>query len=137
LGRNGAGKTTFLRILSGQIPPDAGQVVLAPGAKVSLLTQDVPQHLTGTIDEVVAQAAAGRGDHDAAWQAEQRINRVLSNMELREKVISKSFVGNEAPRALAQARLDPDLLLLDEPTNYLDSTPSSGSKTFWLGGTRR
>lgn len=55
LGRNGAVKTMFLRILSGQVDPDGGQVGFAPGATVSLLPQEVPQHLTGTIQAVVAQ----------------------------------------------------------------------------------
>ena len=58
LGRNGAGKTTLLRILSGQVEPDGGQVAFAPGATVSLLPQEVPQHLTGTIQDVVSRGPA-------------------------------------------------------------------------------
>jgi ATP-binding cassette subfamily F protein uup len=123
LGRNGSGKTTFMRILAGQMPPDAGQVVLAPGTKVSLLTQDVPQDLTGSIREVVAQGLpAAAGDHDAAWQAEQRVNRVLSNMELSaESRFEELSSGMKRRVLLAQTLVsDPDLLLLDEPTNHLD-----------------
>ena len=43
LGRNGAGKTTFLRILCGEEQPDSGELQVAPGVSVSLLRQDVPR----------------------------------------------------------------------------------------------
>jgi ATP-binding cassette subfamily F protein uup len=123
LGRNGAGKTTLLRILSRQVEPDGGQVAFAPGATVSLLPQEVPQHLTGTIHEVVSQGQPTRADdHDTAWMAEQRIKRILTEMQLaaearfetlssgmkRRVLLARTFVGN------------PDVLLLDEPTNHLD-----------------
>src|SRR4051812_4453880 len=84
LGRNGAGKTTFLRLLTGQVEPDSGHVALAPGATVSLLPQDVPQHLTGMVSDVVAQGLTrpDADDHDAAWKAEQPLKRILTEMQL-------------------------------------------------------
>src|SRR6187401_1134763 len=85
LGRNGAGKTTFLRILSGQVEPDRGEVGFAPGTTVSLLPQDVPQDLTGTIRHVVAEGLGpGADDHDTSWKADQQIKRVLTEMKLAE-----------------------------------------------------
>ena len=42
LGRNGAGKTTFMRLLCGEIEPDRGEVQLTPQTTVALLPQDVP-----------------------------------------------------------------------------------------------
>ncbi len=123
LGRNGAGKTTFMRILSGQVQPDGGQVVLAPGTKVSLLPQDVPDDIAGSVREVVAQGqSAARDDHDTAWQAEQRIDRILAEMALDGHARFEALSSGMKRRVLLARALvtAPDLLLLDEPTNHLD-----------------
>ena len=123
LGRNGAGKTTFLRILSGQVEPDGGQVSFAPGTTISLLPQDVPQELTGTIQEVVAQRLpTAADDHDTAWKGQQQLKRILAEMQLPADGRFESLSSGMKRRVLlAQALVaDPDLLLLDEPTNHLD-----------------
>jgi len=123
LGRNGSGKTTLMRILRGDLPPDAGQIVRAPGMRVSLLPQDLPQHLVGTIAEVVAQGLTpGDDPHELAWRAEQQVKEILSRMDLdgsgRFEVLSS---GMKRRVLLAQTLVSaPDLLLLDEPTNHLD-----------------
>ncbi len=123
LGRNGAGKTTLLRILSGEVEPDGGQVMFAPGASVSLLQQDVPQDLTGTIEEVVSQGLPIKADdHDTAWKAEQRIKRILTEMQLAAEARFETLSSGMKRRVLLARSIvsDPDLLLLDEPTNHLD-----------------
>ena len=53
LGRNGEGKSTFLRVVEGVIEPDHGEVIRQQGLKVARLPQDVPTGLVGTIGEVV------------------------------------------------------------------------------------
>src|SRR5688572_22386366 len=76
LGRNGAGKTTLLRILCGEVEPDEGDVSFAAGTRVSLLPQDVPQDLHGTIAQVVALGLAPRaGEEEAAWLGEQQVQQ--------------------------------------------------------------
>lgn len=123
LGRNGSGKTTFMRILCGQVQPDGGQVVFAPGTNLSLLPQDVPREMPGTVSEVVAAGMPHlTADHDTAWQAEQRVERVLAEMELPRDAECQSLSSGMKRRVLiAQAVVAaPDLLLLDEPTNHLD-----------------
>src|SRR5688572_20371807 len=83
LGRNGSGKTTFLRMLSGEVQSDGGQISFAPGTTVSLLPQDVPQDVRGSVQEVVATGLpVSKDDHDVAWKAEQRLKRVLGEMDL-------------------------------------------------------
>ena len=61
LGRNGSGKTTFMRILCGDQSPDHGKVSLAPGKKLALLQQEVPRDISGSIFEIVMQG----------WQTDQ------------------------------------------------------------------
>lgn len=123
LGRNGAGKTTLLRMLSGEVEPDDGDITFGPGVKVSLLPQDVPQDIAGTIQEVVAQGLPmATDDHDAAWKADQSIKRILTEMQLPADSRFESLSSGMKRRVLLARSLvaDPDLLLLDEPTNHLD-----------------
>jgi ATP-binding cassette subfamily F protein uup len=123
LGRNGAGKTTFMQILAGRLQPDSGQVALAAGVRTMLLPQDVPQHLQGTVSDVVAESLPPAGeDHDLAWQAEQRLKRILADMDLPAEARCEALSSGMKRRVLiAQTIVSaPDLLLLDEPTNHLD-----------------
>ncbi len=55
LGRNGEGKSTLLRILSGQISPDRGEIEAIPGLRIGKLDQEVPASITGTVFELVAE----------------------------------------------------------------------------------
>ena len=59
LGRNGAGKSTVMRLLAGTMAPDSGEVVRQTGATVAMLEQEVPAGVGGTIFDVVA---AGLGE---------------------------------------------------------------------------
>ncbi len=54
IGRNGEGKSTLLRIIGGQIKPDAGEIEAIPGLRIGKLDQEVPAHLEGTVFEIVA-----------------------------------------------------------------------------------
>ncbi|MDZ4784395.1 MAG: ATP-binding cassette domain-containing protein, partial [Planctomycetia bacterium] len=121
LGRNGAGKSTFLRILSGDVEPDSGQVAFATGAKVSLLSQDIPQGVSGRVMDVVIQGIHSTEPADA-WQVEQRATQLLARMELPTEVAFDSLSSGMKRRVLLARSLvtDPDVLLLDEPTNHLD-----------------
>jgi ATP-binding cassette subfamily F protein uup len=59
LGRNGAGKSTIMKLLDGSIRPDTGEVIRQSGTSVARLEQEVPGELGGTVFDVVA---AGLGD---------------------------------------------------------------------------
>ena len=123
LGRNGSGKTTLMRIISGQIHPDDGLCIVAPQTHASLLPQDVPDHLVGTIHEVVQRGLPPAIREEAhAWQCEQQIERLLSQMDLAPKAeVATLSAGMKRRVLLAQTLVsEPDVLLLDEPTNHLD-----------------
>jgi ABC transport system ATP-binding/permease protein len=123
LGRNGSGKTTLMRMLCGTVQPDHGQIVMAPGTRLSLLTQDVPQDIAGTVSEIVAQGLPPH-DHDEqnAWKLEQRVDQVIARMSLDADARFESLSSGMKRRALLAKTLvaKPDVLLLDEPTNHLD-----------------
>lgn len=53
LGRNGAGKTTMMKVMAGQIPIDSGMIVYQKGITVTHLPQEVPEALEGTVFDVV------------------------------------------------------------------------------------
>ncbi|MDD5167202.1 MAG: ATP-binding cassette domain-containing protein [Syntrophales bacterium] len=59
LGRNGSGKSTLMKMLHGEIVPDSGEIVMDGGTKISLLPQDVPDDLPGTVYDVVAAGSPG------------------------------------------------------------------------------
>lgn len=55
VGRNGAGKSTLLKIIGKEIIPDSGEVILEQGVRIASLDQEVPQHLSGTVFDVVSE----------------------------------------------------------------------------------
>ncbi len=128
LGRNGAGKTTLMRILCGEVEPDSGSIWFAAGTFVSLLPQDVPADLTGTIREIVTLGMAEcdedetLDEHEREWRTERNIAQTISRMELEENARFEVLSSGMKRRVLLARAIvaEPDLLLLDEPTNHLD-----------------
>ncbi len=123
LGRNGSGKTTLLKMLCGEVEPDGGEIVFAPGTKVASLQQDVPQDVGGTIHDVVAEGILIEGhDPATAWKREHAVEQILSRMQLPPEVEFGTLSSGMKRRVLLARALasSPDLLLLDEPTNHLD-----------------
>ncbi len=123
LGRNGAGKTTLMRMLCGDVEPDAGSIRFSAGARVALLPQDVPRHLQGSVSGVIALGLPPEDeDQEHDWQRQQRVEQILSRMGLDgEAKFELLSSGMKRRVLLAQALVStPDLLLLDEPTNHLD-----------------
>ena len=120
LGRNGSGKTTLMRLIAGQQESDSGEIVVESGKRVSLLRQDVPADMHGTISELIESGLVGV--ELAEWELQQRLEQtaVRMNLDLGAPVDSLSS-GMKRRVLLARAIVsEPDLLLLDEPTNHLD-----------------
>ena len=116
LGRNGEGKSTLLKIISGAISPDAGEVIRDSGTRVSLVEQQVPELVGGSALEVI-KSGLPKGmaeDHHA--------DRLCSLLHLEPGQPFSVLSGGQKRRALLGKALvcDPDVLLLDEPTNHLD-----------------
>ncbi len=116
LGRNGEGKSTLLKVLTGQQTPDAGEVVLESGARVSLVEQQVPEGLPGSTFDVIMSGASPTASED------HHAERLCSLLHLDSAQAFSSLSGGQQRRALLAKALvgEPDVLLLDEPTNHLD-----------------
>jgi len=124
MGRNGTGKSTLIRLISGDIRPDAGEIQLRQGVRVAGLTQEVPEDIGGTIIGVVLADDLKKSVEDETEEWERRLaaETILSRMNLpfdgRFEALS---AGLKRRTLLARAlAAQPDILLLDEPTNHLD-----------------
>jgi len=144
IGRNGAGKSSLLKILAGLEKPDDGLLQLQGGlSRVYVAQEPLFEPGVSVFDAVsvgVAEARALREQferHDPAddlddimtrleslggWTWEQRVDEVLQRLRLEGTALVQDLSGGTKKRvALGQALVAaPDLLLLDEPTNHLD-----------------
>jgi ATP-binding cassette subfamily F protein uup len=120
LGRNGEGKSTFLRLIEGQLAPDDGEVIRQQGLRVARLPQEVPEGRSGTVADEVAEGLGATG-HPADGP-DHRVDVVLSRMDLDPDARFETLSSGLKRRVLLAKALvaDPDILLLDEPTNHLD-----------------
>ena len=144
IGRNGAGKSSMLKIISGLEKLDEGLLQMTQGVRICYVPQEPsfePGHsVYEAVSEGVAEARAARQayeehadgvDLDAlqtriealdAWNWEQRVDTTLAQLHLDgSREIGQLSGGMKKRVALAQALVAvPDVLLLDEPTNHLD-----------------
>ena len=146
VGRNGAGKTTFLRILAGLQNPDSGEVARQKDLAVSYLPQDFmldasknvlenirdgAQHVLGLIAEFESLPHDSKRheylDHRIqvleGWTLDQRIEVAMGhlNCPAGDRNIETLSGGEKRRVAMARAIVSsPDFLSLDEPTNHLD-----------------
>ncbi|MEC8309250.1 MAG: ATP-binding cassette domain-containing protein [Pseudomonadota bacterium] len=120
VGRNGAGKSSLMKLMAGSADMDEGSYWMAPGASVAYLPQApvIPPGMT--LRSVVI---AG---HDADWLGRpvpiHKAEEFLQRLGLDPDRLSDGLSGGEARRvSLARALYtEPDVLLLDEPTNHMD-----------------
>ncbi len=121
LGRNGSGKTTFLRLLSGFVAPDAGDVITSPGTTVALLPQDIPPQISGRVTEVVGSAIPP-GPPEEEWKNQHAVAQILQRMNLNADDQFDVLSSGMKRRVLLARTIvtAPSVLLLDEPTNHLD-----------------
>ncbi|MFP4518514.1 MAG: ABC-F family ATP-binding cassette domain-containing protein [Oceanicaulis sp.] len=115
VGRNGSGKSSFLKIAAGIMEADSGERFVHPGATVRYLPQE--PDLAGfrtVIDYVRAGLAPGDEDYRADY--------LVEHLGVDPQADPDTLSGGEARRAALARTLapNPDILLLDEPTNHLD-----------------
>ncbi|GGC25677.1 ABC transporter [Parapedobacter defluvii] len=150
VGANGAGKSSLLSILAGQLEPMEGIVVKERGARVGFLPQDPgfkqfhsindfiyspdnpQQQLIRAYEELLVQPDADSRKLTSltdqissldAWEYEHNIKSILTRLQITDfsQAIDTLSGGQRKRLALAKLLIDePDVYILDEPTNHLD-----------------
>jgi ATP-binding cassette subfamily F protein uup len=152
VGNNGVGKTTLLKILTGEIQSDSGKVSVRDGIKLGYLTQQpqvddkvsVKDLLFNESNKIAAavkeyeecihhpevsgermQAALEKMEELKAWDYEAKVNEIIGKLGVPDldKKFGELSGGQKKRIFLAQLLLtEPDLIIMDEPTNHLDLT---------------
>ncbi len=125
LGRNGMGKSTLLKLLSGDLAPGSGSISRQQNLRIAYLPQEVPQELTGSVYDIVSAGLAGDQSEkvsDEHWKNQLQIEQIISRMQIDSKWQFSTLSAGLKRRVLLARGLvkNPELLLLDEPTNHLD-----------------
>ena len=124
VGSNGAGKSTFLKMLCGQIMPDSGRIVLGDTVNIGYFSQECEEmDPTLRVIEYIRETADIVRTPDGTVTASQMLERFLFNSELQWNRIEKLSGGERKRLYLLKILMQaPNILLLDEPTNDLDIT---------------
>ncbi len=159
VGRNGAGKSTFLKIISGLMQTDAGEVAKKKNLITGFLSQEFTLDETRNVFDNILSGAQRELDlikeyeqmsfdsprkHHLeekilmmdSWNLEKRITILIQSLDAPEgnRSIAQLSGGEKRRAALCRALISkPDLLILDEPTNHLDTKSIEWLEDFLAG----
>ena len=149
IGRNGEGKSSFMKVLAGIIYADDGNLKVKNSTRISYLEQQPPEDNDYSLFSVVAQGLGDTGlllanyyqslqdgniekssqlqdeiEQKDVWHYLHQIETILNRFKLDPEAKLKTLSGGWKRRVLLAKAIvqEPDLLLLDEPTNHMDIT---------------
>ena len=122
VGHNGAGKSTFLKMIMGQLAPDSGSIVIGDTVNIGYFSQECESMDPNMrVIEYIRETADRIQTPDGTVTASQMLERFLFNSELQWNRIEKLSGGERKRLYLLKVLMEaPNILLLDEPTNDLD-----------------
>lgn len=163
VGNNGVGKSTLLKILTGEIPSDSGKVSIREGVKLGFLTQEPRVSDSVTVKDVLfsdsneiakvvkeyedclqhpdvsaerMQAVLEKMEELNAWDYEAKVHEIIGKLGVPDldKTFGQLSGGQRKRIFLAQLLLtEPDLIIMDEPTNHLDLTAIEWLENYLAG----
>ena len=156
VGKNGTGKSTFLKIMARTLQPDSGELINRRGQTVGFVAQECKLDNEKTVIENIRQGASriyemldnyesGEGDmHQLeielsncdGWDIDNHIKIAMQSLSAppADKLCANLSGGERRRVAICQAIIShPDLLILDEPTNHLDTGAIEWLEKFLLG----
>jgi ATP-binding cassette subfamily F protein uup len=117
LGRNGTGKSTLMKLISGEITPDGGEISRRQGLRVALVSQEIPLELSGSVFDVVAGGMGNTAELLAEYHhlghrlATSGGEELLKQLETLQKALEDAggwHLHQEVERILSRLQLDPD-----------------------------
>jgi len=120
IGRNGVGKTTLMRLLAGDLKPNAGEITWVENAQVGYMPQDPQAEFAEKLDLFTWMSQwTGRGDDDLIVRA--TLGRLLFSGDETKKSV-QVLSGGEKNRMIYGKLIltKPNVLVMDEPTNHMD-----------------
>lgn len=163
VGNNGVGKSTLLKILTGELPSDSGKVSVREGIKTGFLTQEPRVNDSVTVKDVLfsdsneiakvvkeyedclqhpdvsperMQAVLEKMEELNAWDYEAKVHEIIGKLGVPDldKAFGQLSGGQRKRIFLAQLLLtEPDLIIMDEPTNHLDLTAIEWLENYLAG----
>jgi ATP-binding cassette subfamily F protein uup len=114
LGRNGTGKSTLMKIMSGKLSPDSGMVQKDSGVKISYFSQSIPEDLEGTVFSVIASGLQKRGALLLEYHREEKLltDKETNNSDKYNKLHAEMDehnvwkVYNEIAKVISQMNLN-------------------------------
>lgn len=130
LGRNGTGKSSFLKVINGDLPCDSGSIVRQQGVTVAMLAQEVPQHISGVVYSVVASGLGDVGDALAThFEAGVRLAQGETSEELMSAMLdAQQFLDSKGGWEAHQ--------IVQSVINHLKLSPEAEFSTL-SGGVKR
>ncbi len=122
VGNNGAGKSSLLKCITGELEPTEGAVIKPKGMRFGIIEQDIPAGLRDkTLYDVIAEAIPEEMRDYNTWKVDVALDTFKAPQAIHQKFVKELSGGWQRLALIARSWMgEPDALLLDEPTNHLD-----------------